>query len=160
MISIELALKHMAWSNQLIFDEVSKLPEDIYGLRAAEGEWPAGKILTHFINAAEWYKYCATGIDWEDATPIRNHELLKSEALRLAKLDEIIVNQASRADEMCTYTDEGGERTAPLSVILSQAVNHTAEHRAQLSTILKMHGFHLDLDDKDLWAFYFKNQKD
>ena len=156
MISIEVSLKHMAWSNQLIFEEVSKLPADIYGLKAAEGEWPVGKILTHFISAAEWYKYCATGIDWEDAIPIKNHETLKSEAKRLAKLDEIIVAQSNRTDELCTYTDESGETSAPLSVILAQAVNHTAEHRAQLSTILKMHGFHLDLDDKDLWAYYFK----
>ena len=95
-------------------------------------------------------------IDWEDAIPIKNHEILKSEAKRLAKLDEIIVAQSNRTDELCTYTDESGETSAPLSVILAQAVNHTAEHRAQLSTILKMHGFHLDLDDKDLWAYYFK----
>ena len=47
MISTEVSLKHMAWSNQLIFEEVSKLPEEIYGLKAAEGEWPVGKILTH-----------------------------------------------------------------------------------------------------------------
>ena len=156
MISIEVSLKHMAWSNQLIFEEVSKLPEEIYGLKAAEGEWPVGKILTHFISAAEWYKYCATGINWEDAIPIKNHETLKLEAKRLAKLDEIIVAQSNRTDELCTYTDESGESFAPLSIILAQAVNHTAEHRAQLSTILKMHGFHLDLDDKDLWAYYFK----
>ena len=30
MISIEKALRHMAWSNQVVFREVSNLPEDIY----------------------------------------------------------------------------------------------------------------------------------
>ena len=143
----------MAWSNQLIFKEISQLPEEIYGLRAAEGEWPVGKILTHFINAAEWYKYCATGIDWEDVTPIRSHNHLSQSAPKLANLDQIIVDQALRDDEPCTFIDEGGERTVLLSIILSQAAIHTAEHRAKLATILKMHGHHLDLDDKDLWAF-------
>ena len=88
----------MAWSNQLVFQEVSKLPEEIYGLKAAEGEWPVGRILTHFIGAAEWYKYCSTGVKWEDDIPIKNHQILLSEVKRLAKLDEILINQASRED--------------------------------------------------------------
>ena len=153
MISIEKALRHMAWSNQLVFQEVSKLPEDIYGLKAAEGEWPVGRILTHFIGAAEWYKYCSTGVKWEDDIPIKNHQILLSEAKRLANLDEILINQASREDEICTFEDESSTNRVLLSVILAQAVNHTAEHKAQLSTILKMHGYHLDLDDKDVWAY-------
>ena len=138
MISTEVSLKHMAWSNQLIFEEVSKLPEDIYGLKAAEGEWPVGKILTHFINAAEWYKYCATGIDWEDAIPIKNHEILKSEAKRLAKLDEIIVAQSNRTDELCTYTDESGETSAPLSVILAQADRKSTRLNSSHTDISRM----------------------
>ena len=153
MISIEKALRHMAWSNQLVFQEVSKLPEEIYGLKAAEGEWPVGRILTHFIGAAEWYKYCSTGVKWEDDIPIKNHQILLSEVKRLAKLDEILINQASREDEICTFEDESSTNQVLLSVILAQAVNHTAEHKAQLSTILKMHGYHLDLDDKDVWAY-------
>ena len=158
MISIEKALRHMAWSNQLVFQEVSKLPEEIYGLKAAEGEWPVGRILTHFIGAAEWYKYCSTGVKWEDDIPIKNHQILLSEVKRLAKLDEILINQASREDEICTFEDESSTNQVLLSVILAQAVNHTAEHKAQLSTILKMHGYHLDLDDKDVWAYESKNQ--
>jgi uncharacterized damage-inducible protein DinB len=153
MISIEKALRHMAWSNQLVFQEVSKLPEEIYGLKAAEGEWPVGRILTHFIGAAEWYKYCSTGVKWEDDIPIKNHQILLSEVKRLAKLDEILINQASREDEICTFEDDSSTNQVLLSVILAQAVNHTAEHKAQLSTILKMHGYHLDLDDKDVWAY-------
>ena len=153
MISIEKALRHMAWSNQLVFQEVSKLPEDIYGLKAAEGEWPVGRILTHFIGAAEWYKYCSTGVKWEDYIPIKDHQILLAEAKRLATLDEILINQASREDEICTFEDESSTNRVLLSVILAQAVNHTAEHKAQLSTILKMHGYHLDLDDKDVWAY-------
>ena len=148
----------MAWSNQLVFEEMAKLSEDIYGLRAADGEWPVGKILTHFIGAAEWYKYCSTGVKWEDAMPIRDHNILKSEAQRLAKLDQILIDQASREDEICTFEDDGGPVSVPLSVILCQAVNHTAEHKAQLSTILKMHGYHLDLDDKDVWAYHSKTK--
>ena len=153
MITIEKALQHMAWSSQKIFEDILQLPETIYALNAAEGEWSVGTILTHFIGAAEWYKYCSTGIPWESTTEISNHEILKNEAKRIARLDEILIKQATREDQTCTFEDENGQTQVPLSVILAQTVSHTAEHRAQLSTILTMHGFRLDLDDKDVWAF-------
>ena len=154
MISIEKALLHMAWSSQKIFDEISQLPETIYSLKAAEGEWSVGTILTHFIGAAEWYKYCSTGIRWEETIEISNHEILNKEAKRLASLDDILIRQATREDQTCAFEDENGQTQVPLSVILAQTVSHTAEHRAQLSTILAMHGFRLDLDNKDVWAFH------
>ena len=83
MNAIEYALKHMAWSNQEIFKEIAQLPEDIYGLRAAENEWTVGRLLTHFIGAAEWYRYCLTGQKWEEVVAIRSHEILKSQAIHL-----------------------------------------------------------------------------
>ena len=158
MISIEKALRHMAWSNQLIFQELSKLPEDIYGIKAAEGEWPIGRIITHFIAAAEWYRYCSTGITQDEIIPITNHQLLNSQAPRLAKLDEVLIAQAARQDEICIYKDGDNEFKSPLSTILAQAVNHTAEHKGQLSTLLKVHGHFLDLDDKDVWAYESKTK--
>ncbi|MEN9736536.1 MAG: hypothetical protein RL129_1247 [Actinomycetota bacterium] len=153
MISIERGLRHMAWSNQRIFEELATLPEEIYGLRAAEGEWPVGKIITHFIGSAEWYRYCTTGEKWEEIIPIRTHEILKSQAPRLAALDAVLIAQSSLPDELCDYENEDGPASTLRSVILHQAINHTAEHKGQLATVLKQHGFHLDLDNKDLWSF-------
>ena len=148
----------MAWSNQLIFQELAKLPEDIYSLKAAEGEWSIGRIITHFIAAAEWYRYCSTGIAQDEIFPITNHQILNSQAPRLAKLDEVLIAQAARQDEICTYKDGDSEFKSPLSTILAQAVNHTAEHKGQLSTLLKVHSYHLDLDDKDVWAYESKSK--
>jgi len=159
MISLEVALKHMAWSNQKVFHEISELPSDIYQLRAAEGEWPIGQLLTHLIGAAEWYRYCLTLEPWGDVIPINNHEILKLEAGKLAQLDHLLVNQAQLDDDLMTFEDENGPSTYRRSVILTQAQMHAAEHKGQIATILKLHGRYLDLDKYDVWA-YTNDMKD
>ena len=159
MISLEVALKHMAWSNQKVFHEISELPSDFYQLRAAEGEWPIGQLLTHLIGAAEWYRYCLTLEPWGEVVPINNHEILKLEAGKLAQLDHLLINQAQLDDDLMTFEDENGPSTYRRSVILTQAQMHSAEHKGQIATILKAHGHHLDLDKFDVWA-YTNDMKD
>ena len=160
MNAIEIALKHMAWSNQKIFTEIAELPEDIYGLSAAEGEWSIGRLLTHFIGAAEWYRYCLTGQKWEEDVAIRSHEILKSQAVHLGNLDSVLINQASLPEENVTFNDESGPKTVTRFLILAQTVSHTAEHKGQIAAILKMHGHHLDLDRYDVWSYQsFLNKK-
>jgi uncharacterized damage-inducible protein DinB len=153
MISITKSLEHMAWSNQQIFAELSKLPEDVYGLRAAEGEWPLGRIATHLLGSGEWYRYILTGRKWTEITAIRTHEILKESALYLAALDQVLIDQSKLADEIIQFQNENGEDKTTRSLILAQAVMHSAEHKGQLATILKMHGYFLDLDRFDVWSF-------
>ena len=159
MISLEVALKHTAWSNQKVFHEISELPSDIYQLRAAEGEWPIGQLLTHLIGAAEWYRYCLTLEPWGEVVPINNHEILKLEAGKLAQLDHLLINQAQLDNDLMTFEDENGPSTYRRSVILTQAQMHSAEHKGQIATILKAHGHHLDLDRFDVLA-YTNDMKD
>ena len=160
MNAIEFALKHMAWSNQEIFKAIEELPEEIYGLSAAENEWTVGRLLTHFIGAAEWYRYCLTGQKWEDIVAIRSHEILKSQAIHLGNLDSVLIDQASLPDENVSYVDESGPKTVLRSLILAQTVSHTAEHKGQIAAILKMNRHHLDLDKYDVWSYQsFLNKK-
>ena len=153
MISITNSLEHMAWSNQQIFKALSDLPEEIYGLRAADGEWPVGRIVTHFLNAAEWYRYILTGIRWTDIEPIKSHAILRASAVKLAEMDQVLITQSLLSDDEITFENENGPDKTRRVVVLSQALSHTAEHKGQLATILKMHGYHLDLDALDHWAF-------
>jgi uncharacterized damage-inducible protein DinB len=153
MISITKSLEHMAWSNQQIFKALSELPEEIYGLRAAEGEWPVGGIVTHFLNAAEWYRYILTEIRWTDIEPIKSHEILRDSAVKLAEMDQVLIAQSLLSDDEISFLNENGPDKTRRVVVLSQALSHTAEHKGQLATILKMHGYHLDLDALDHWTF-------
>ena len=154
MISLTNSLEHMAWSNQKIFEQLGKLPEDIYGLRAAEGEWPLGKIATHFLGSGEWYRFLLTGIKWTDLEKIQTHEILARSAKHLAELDKVMIEESLKPDGEITFIgDDEKEHKTTRGLVLAQAVMHTAEHKGQLATILKMHGFHLDLDALDHWSF-------
>lgn len=143
----------MAWSNQKLFHEIGELPSDVYQLKAVEGEWPIGQLLTHLLGAAEWYRYCLTLEPWGEVVPINNHEILKLEAGKLAQLDKLLINQAQLDDDLMTFEDENGPTAYRRSVILAQAQMHAAEHKGQIATILKANGHHLDLDKYDVWAF-------
>jgi uncharacterized damage-inducible protein DinB len=158
MISIEKSLEHMAWSNQRIFEEFSKFSDEVYGLRAAEGEWPVGQILSHFLNAAEWFRYLLTKQEWTDLPQISNNQVLLESKQYLAELDLLIIAEAAKPDGPIHFRgDTGSEETTTRSLIFAQAPMHAAEHKGQLATILKQHGLQLDLDALDLWRFESRN---
>jgi uncharacterized damage-inducible protein DinB len=153
MISLETSLHHMAWSNQKVFTYFSAAPEEVFGLRTAEDEWPVGELLTHLASSAEWYRYCLTGVLWTDLKPITNGAVAAEYLGIMAELDQLLVDQANLSDEDLVIEADGETIHATRSLILSQAIVHAAEHKGQIATILKQHGHHLDLDYLDVWVF-------
>jgi uncharacterized damage-inducible protein DinB len=153
MISLEKSLQHLAWSNQKFFGYFTQLPDEVFGLTAAEGEWPVGRILTHLAGSGQWYRYCLTGIDWTDLKPITDAQVAAEYLKIIADLDAVLLANLALADELVTFEDETGPMSAPRSLILAQAVMHAAEHKGQIATILKQHGHHIDLDALDVWSF-------
>lgn len=153
MISLEMSIKHLAWSNQHFFSYFVDKPESIFGLRAADGEWPIGKLLNHLAGSAEWYRYCLTGTKWTDLKRIVSGDIAREYLAIMADLDAVLLETAALPDKDLVFEGENGTMHATRSLILSQAILHSAEHKAQIATILKQHGQHLDLDALDLWAF-------
>jgi uncharacterized damage-inducible protein DinB len=153
MISLETSLKHMAWSNQKVFTFFSEQSEDVFGLTAAEGEWPIGQILTHLAGSGEWYRYCLNKTEWTDLKPIINGSVATEYLKIMAELDEVLIAAVGGPDLDLSIEGENGLITATTSLILSQSVMHAAEHKGQISTIMKQHGRHLDLDALDVWSF-------
>lgn len=144
----------MAWSNQEIFSELAKLPQDIYPLTAADGEWNVGHILRHFIVAAEWYCFLLVGRTWTDVPAITSAVDLERARVALGELDFFLIAAVDVDDAGITYQDDdGSEKTTTRSMVLAQAVTHTAEHKGQLATILKVHGIDFNLDQFDLWSY-------
>ena len=153
MINLELSLRHLAWSNQKFFSLFGGMPDEIFGLRAAEGEWPVGQILTHFAGSGEWYRYCLGGGRWTDLKPITSGSIVLEYLPIMASLDGSLLENLSLPDEKLEIQGEDGIIHATRSLILSQAVMHSAEHKGQIAAIMKQHGFHIDLDALDVWSF-------
>jgi len=158
MISLDVALKHLAWSNQKFLAQFAGQSDEVFALRAADGEWPIGQLLTHLVGSSHWYRYCLTGIDWTDLEPATNAKTVAEYGLMIAEIDQLLIENASLDDETLTVVTGNESFTVQRSLILSQAVMHAAEHKGQIATIMKQHGHHIDLDELDVWAFIKEKQ--
>ena len=159
MISINVSLEHLAWSNQKIFSFFAQQPDEVFGLSAAEGEWPIGRILTHLAGSGEWYRYCLDTTPWTDLKPITTSSIASDYLPIMEELDAVLINHSSEFDRELAIQEEDRIITATTSLILSQAVMHAAEHKGQIAAIMKTHGFHLDLDSLDVWSFFSERKK-
>ena len=131
----------------------SEFPDEVFGLKAAEDEWPVGQILTHFAGSGEWYQYCLNGGRWTDLKRITEGAIVIEYLPIMAKLDAVLFENLSLPNDNLEIESEEGIIHATRSVILSQAVMHAAEHKGQIAAILKQHGYHIDLDALDVWNF-------
>ena len=159
MISLELSLKHLAWSNQKFFSYFGDMPDEVFGYKAADAEWPVGKILTHFAGSGEWYSYCLSGAQWTDLKPITSSSIANEYLPIMAKLDAHLLENLSMPDDKLEIEGEDGIIHATRSLILSQAVMHSAEHKGQIAAIMKQHGHHIDLDSLDVWSYVSQTKK-
>jgi uncharacterized damage-inducible protein DinB len=153
MISLELSLKHLAWSNQKFFSYFGDMPDEVFGLKAADGEWPVGQILTHFAGSGEWYSYCLSGAQWTDLKPITSGSVALEYLPIMAKLDGHLLENLLLPDDVLEVESEEGIIHPTRSLILAQAIMHSAEHKGQIAAIMKQHGHHIDLDSLDVWSY-------
>lgn len=129
------------------------MPNDVFGLRSTEGEWPVGQLLTHLAGSGEWYRYCLTGEKWTDLKPITSGAIALNYLPIIAELDAVLIRELEKPDGKLEIEGEDGIIHATRSLILAQAVMHAAEHKGQIASILKQHGHHIDLDSLDVWSW-------
>ena len=154
-ISLERALRHMAWANQRVYEAVAQLPDEALDSYIVNPKWTAGKICNHIAGGATWYVFRLEIEDWIDIPKVKTAADVKKVAGILKDLDSKLINVAGQPDRELSYTDEDGvTRVRWFSTILSQAIHHATEHRAQLIDALEYKGYApINLDDIDLWSF-------
>ena len=160
-ITVARLLRHMAWANQETIKHLQTLPEESLKAYATNPEWFVAEIAHHIVDSADHYAFRISGIPAltkpgepciDDVKVIADLTRLKEQAaivdkalLECVKLDDIQI-------EFKNYEDKMVKRWR--STILSQAIHHATEHRAQLASALEAKGFKpMDLDELDLWAF-------
>jgi uncharacterized damage-inducible protein DinB len=160
-IALDRLLAHMAWANQKTIAHLQTLSEASLAAYATNSEWHAAEIIYHIVDSADHYAFRISGIPAltkpgepciDDVKVIADLTRLKAQAaivdkalLECVKLDDIQI-------EFKNYEDKMVKRWR--STILSQAIHHATEHRAQLASALEVKGFKpMDLDELDLWAF-------
>ena len=162
-IGLERLLAHMKWANRLTIEHLQTLPNEALKAFATNSEWFVGEIMHHIVEAADNYAYRITNVRCEvpgekiqELESIKDLEFLKVQADAIdtalqecAKLDDIQL-------EFVNYSGNLVKRWR--STILSQAIHHATEHRAQIASALEAKGFKpVDLDELDLWCFEINN---
>jgi len=164
----EKLLKHMAWANQKIFSHVAALPDQALDSYSVNPQWTAREIVRHITSSATWYGYRlldqralsdAEKSAWQvklDATEIPPTSMKDMAIIldRASQADAVLLEAARLADSSMVHETPSGSVTRARSTIVSQAIHHATEHRAQLISALEAKGFTtINLDDFDLWAF-------
>jgi uncharacterized damage-inducible protein DinB len=151
----------MAWANQKTISHLQTLPQESLASFATNSEWHVAEIIHHIVDSGDHYAFRISGIPAltkpgepciEDVKEIADLARIKEQAvivdkalLECVKLDDIQI-------EFKNYSGNMVKRWR--STILSQAIHHATEHRAQLASALEAKGFQpVDLDELDLWAF-------
>ncbi len=164
-IGLERLLKHMVWANQRTIEHLESLPVEALKAFATNPDWFVAEILHHIVDSGDHYAYRISGVavltkpgepciaDVEtlsDLTRIKDQAATVDAALlECVKLDDIQL-------EFENYSGNLVKRWR--STILSQAIHHATEHRAQLAAALEARGFApVDLDELDLWSYEIAN---
>lgn len=162
-IGLERLLAHMKWANRLTIEHLQTLPDEALKAFATNSEWFVGEIMHHIVEAADNYAYRITNVRCEvpgekiqELESIKDLEFLKVQA---DAIDTALQECAQLDDIQLEFVNYSGNLVKRWrSIILSQAIHHATEHRAQIASALEAKGFKpVDLDELDLWSFEINN---
>ncbi|MFM8966216.1 MAG: DinB family protein [Actinomycetota bacterium] len=162
-IGLERLLAHMKWANRLTIEHLQTLPDEALKAFATNSEWFVGEIMHHIVEAADNYAYRITNVYCEvpgekiqELESIKDLEFLKVQA---DAIDTALQECAQLDDIQLEFVNYSGNLVKRWrSTILSQAIHHATEHRAQIASALEAKGFKpVDLDELDLWSFEIAN---
>jgi uncharacterized damage-inducible protein DinB len=170
-MDMEKILKHMAWANQEIIGKIAELPKESLDAYAVNPQWTVGAIVRHIGSASNWYVWRLLDRDaftadeqayWDarlkddDEGSLKMHDIkYVLEVLRDA--DAKLLEQSRIPDADVPREFRGEQHVFKRSTILSQAVHHATEHRAQVVAALELRGFDsIILDDFDVWSYQIR----
>jgi len=157
-LDLERALKHMSWANQEVYKLIIALPDEALMAYATDPEWTVSEILRHIASSSGAYGARLKGSDAEVLVRPKTMQELQVIAERLLSNDAQLLQLANAADEKIAVIREGQTTHWMRSTIVTQAIHHATEHRAQAVSALEAKGFKVvNLDDYDVWAYEINN---
>ena len=159
-ITVARLLRHMAWANQETIKHLQTLPVASLKAYATNPEWFVAEIAHHIVDSADHYALSITGkpaLTQEGDLCIADIETL-ADLPRLAEqaaiVDRMLVAAADLDDVWLDLENDNGKFQRLRSTVLSQAIHHATEHRAQIASALEAKGFEpINLDDISLWDY-------
>ena len=92
MIDLARSLRHLAWADARLFDDLAVLPPEALEARYSPGAWTVGHLAMHIVGGAEWYAYCLAGTPWTDLQIPSGPDGLRALARHIADLDALLLS--------------------------------------------------------------------
>lgn len=154
MTAMRPAIEYVAWADDAFLAALGRYPQEALAAPCLAGSFTVGGLVRHILGGAEWYQYCLAGAMWSETPSPTTHAELAALRARLAEVNATLVRESDAPDRMMEFDDEDGPRTALRSVLLTQAIVHSVEHRAHIVMGLEAAGFSdIDLDALSAWGF-------
>ena len=158
-IALNRLLAHMSWANQKTIAHLQTLPEQSLSAFATNPKWQVSEITHHIVEAADAYAFRITGehpqLPGDSIPEITTTADLALIAKQAEAIDAALLKSVSLDDEQIEFTNYSGKLVKRWrSTILSQAIHHATEHRAQIASALEAKRLTpLHPAPSDLWAF-------
>jgi uncharacterized damage-inducible protein DinB len=144
----------MSWANKEVYKLIAELPDAALDAFATDPEWTVREILRHIAAASGGYAYRLDGIENQPLEQPKNMAELLEITKTLEITDARLIKLVELEDKSIEVIRDGKIIHWMRSTIITQAVHHATEHRAQAISALEARGYKaVNLDDFDLWAF-------
>lgn len=144
--------RHLAWANSYVFDRIAEQPDEFLKLAAPNDDWTVAEILKH-LTASRYANLLDGAGDVVTQVPTNRAEVLTLKSLSQS-FDARIRESAKNPVGFVEFQRDGRTIRRNRETILTQAIHHATEHRAQIAGIFANHNHKvIDLDAIDLWEF-------
>lgn len=146
--------RHHVWANQKLFEACSGMTPDQLGAALPGTFGSIWDTLEHIVRAEQSYlTRISTGQRHrfpDDAPPLALADMV--ETLRATGSGLIEWAAKVQADDAVQIDWDGVPRAVPKAILMTQAINHATEHRAQIMTIMTQLG--VQPPELDAWTYF------
>jgi uncharacterized damage-inducible protein DinB len=146
--------RHNRWANVRILERCAGLTDEQLAATIAGAYGSIRDTLQHIVTAERsYFSRISTGQPYrrpDDAPPLTIAEM--TESVRTSGSGLIEWAPKVQAGDTVQVNWEGAPRDVPKTILLTQAINHATEHRAQIMAILTQLG--IQPPDLDSWTFF------
>jgi uncharacterized damage-inducible protein DinB len=146
--------RHNRWANERILERCAGLTDEQLDATIVGAFGSIRDTLQHIVTAERsYFSRISTGQPYrrpEDAPPLTIAEM--TESVRTSGSGLIEWAPKVQAGDTVQVNWEGAPRDVPKTILLTQAINHATEHRAQIMAILTQLG--IQPPELDSWSYF------
>jgi uncharacterized damage-inducible protein DinB len=157
--TLTILFEHNLWANLGLLEQCTALTPEQLEASISGAFGSIRDTLQHIVVAERsYFSRISTGQPYrhpKDAPPLTLAEM--AESARKSGTGLIEWAPRAQADDTVQVDWEGAPRDVPKTILLTQAINHATEHRAQVMAILTQLG--IQPPDLDGWSYFAQLEK-